>query len=116
MILHCCKFAFKKWGMRGFTIGQLTLIFISPLEQRYWRTLRHENIHRLQFKECGGIIKTLKIYYSDRKKLMIKYDKRTASKLTRFEQEAYTVAGKLDCIISRKEFAWQQYKLTTTGD
>ena len=111
MVIYGLKWIYKKWGIRGVTLGQLTVIFISPSQQRYWMTLRHENIHRLQYKECGGIVKTLRIYYSDRKQLMTKYDKRTAGRLTRFEQEAYTNAGKPAYIITREAFAWKKYKI-----
>ena len=109
MVIHGLKWMYEKRGARGFTIGQLTLIFISPSDNRYWQTMNHEAIHRTQFKECGGILKLWKIYKAERKKLMAKYDKITASRLTRFEQEAYTNAMKMNYLKTRESFAWRKY-------
>jgi len=115
MVLHCCQFVHKKWGIRGLTIGQLTLIFIPLTDEHYKRTLNHEAIHRAQFKECGGLIPTYQIYRADRTRLMrdFSYDKRTAIRLTRFEQEAYNNAENLDYLKTRRRNEWLKYKTST---
>ena len=112
MVLNVLQIFWRKLGLRGVTVGQLTILFIPLDDGRRPQTENHEAIHRAQFKECGGILKTLKIYYRDKKLLKQQYpDKRTQARLTRFEQEAYDNADNLDYLKTRESFSWKRYKI-----
>ena len=111
MVLHGLKFL-TKWGIRGVTIGQLTLICVSPMDDGYERTLNHEAIHRIQCKETGRF-KMWAVYLKDKKKVKKLYpdDKGMYRRLIRFEQEAYENAGNLNYLKTRESFAWKQYEI-----